>query len=222
MQNIIIRQLPQLPYEIVWQAMQSFTNTRNPQQIDELWLLEHPPVFTLGQAGKPEHILKKSKIPIVHCDRGGQVTYHGPGQLIAYPLLDLRRLKLSPRQLVSKLEQTVIDVLASLNISAMNQAKAPGVYVDGAKICSIGLRIRRGCSYHGIAINVDMDLKPFSFINPCGYKGLQMTQISSLSTKSNMNTIKTNITSTFMKNFGYNQPVITHDLPVELRSYEPS
>ncbi len=162
--------------------MAEFTNERNPQTPDELWLVQHPPVYTQGQAGKPEHLLMPGDIPVVQTDRGGQVTYHGPGQLVAYPLLDLRRLKLGVRELVTLIEQSLVGLLALYGISAAAKADAPGVYVDGAKIASLGLRVRRGCSFHGLSLNVDMDLAPFLRINPCGYQGLAMTQMRELLT----------------------------------------
>lgn len=158
--------------------MREFTDTRRPDGADELWCLEHFPVFTQGQRGRAEHVLGAGDIPVVATDRGGQVTYHGPGQLVLYPLLDLQRLGLGPRGLVSRLERSMIDCLAGYGIQASARADAPGVYVGGAKIGSIGLRIRRGCSYHGLSLNVAMDLSPFACINPCGYEGLAMTQLS--------------------------------------------
>nr|WP_298415468.1 lipoyl(octanoyl) transferase LipB [uncultured Halomonas sp.] len=170
-----------LPYAPVWRAMRSFTDRRDATTADAIWLVEHEPVFTQGQAGRPEHVLLPGEIPVVHTDRGGQVTYHGPGQLVMYPLLDLRRRKLGVRELVTALENSVIDVLAEQGVEAHPRADAPGVYVGDAKIASLGLRIRRGCSFHGIAFNIDMDLAPFARINPCGYAGLNMTQLCDLS-----------------------------------------
>lgn len=167
-------------YRERWQAMSDFTNQRTPETPDQLWLVEHPPVFTQGQAGKPEHLLLPGDIPVVQSDRGGQVTYHGPGQLVAYPLLDLRRLKIGVRDLVTALEQTLVATLADYGIDSAPKPDAPGVYVEGRKIASLGLRVRKGCSFHGLALNVDMDLSPFSRINPCGYQGLAMTQIADL------------------------------------------
>jgi lipoyl(octanoyl) transferase len=167
-------------YQQSWQAMTDFTNQRTPETPDQLWLVEHPPVFTQGQAGKAEHLLFPGDIPVVQTDRGGQVTYHGPGQLVAYPLLDLRRLKLGVRELVTQIEQTIIATLAYYGIDSAAKADAPGVYVNGDKIASLGLRVRRGCSFHGLALNVDMDLAPFQRINPCGYQGLAMTQMRDL------------------------------------------
>ncbi len=160
--------------------MRAFTDARNPDTPDELWLLEHPPVFTLGQAGRPEHVLDAGDIPVIRSDRGGQVTYHGPGQLVAYLLYDLRRGRVGVKQLVRILEQSVIDLLAARGISAVARPDAPGVYVHEAKIASLGLRVRRGCSYHGLALNLDMDLAPFRRINPCGYAGLLVTRVVDL------------------------------------------
>ncbi len=175
--SIIVKQLGIQPYEDVLEAMRAFTTARVKDTPDEIWVLEHPSVFTLGQAGREEHILQRGDIPIVKSCRGGQVTYHGPGQLVIYVLLQLKRYHLNVRALVTLLENSVIDILAELGIDAMSQCKAPGVYVDEAKICSLGLRIKKGCSYHGLALNVDMDLTPFSDINPCGFADLKMTQI---------------------------------------------
>lgn len=177
-----IKPLGLVDYQTTWQAMQAFTNGRDADTPDELWLLEHPPVFTQGQAGKPEHVLRRGDIPIVAIDRGGQVTYHGPGQLVCYLLFDLARKKLGVRELVRRLEQSIIELLGEFDIAAYGKVDAPGVYVrreDGeAKIASIGLRIRHGRCFHGLALNVDMDLQPFSWINPCGYAGLAVTQLS--------------------------------------------
>ncbi|SDU17988.1 lipoyl(octanoyl) transferase LipB [Geopseudomonas guangdongensis] len=180
MAALTVRQLGLLPYQPVWQAMQRFTNERGPEAADEIWLLEHRPVFTQGQAGKPEHLLLPGDIPVVQADRGGQVTYHGPGQLIAYLLLDVRRSGLGVRELVSRMEQALVALLAEYGVEAHARADAPGVYVGAAKIASLGLRIRHGRSFHGLALNVDMDLEPFRRINPCGYAGLAMTQLRDL------------------------------------------
>lgn len=160
--------------------MREFTDTRGPDTADEIWLVQHPPVFTQGLAGKPEHVLAPGDIPVIQTDRGGQVTYHGPGQLVLYPLLDLERLQLGVRCLVDRLEQAVIDLLGNHGITGQRRSGAPGVYVDGAKIASIGLKIRRGCSYHGLALNIDNDLEPFTRINPCGYPGQAMTRWAEL------------------------------------------
>lgn len=164
-------------YAATWAAMRAFTDAREADTPDELWLLEHPPVFTLGQAGRPEHLLAPGDIPVIRTDRGGQVTYHGPGQLVAYLLLDLRRAGIGIKRLVERLEQAIIDLLAEHGVAAERRANAPGVYVAGAKIASLGLRVRNGCSYHGLALNVDMDLEPFGRINPCGYAGLAVTRL---------------------------------------------
>src|SRR5579875_685147 len=177
---LAVRKLGRQPYAPVWRAMQAFTDARGPGTPDELWLVDHDPVFTLGQAGKPEHVLAPGDIPVIHVDRGGQVTYHGPGQIVAYPLLDLRRLGIGVRELVHRIEQAVIDTLAEWNIAAARREGAPGVYVADAKIAALGLRVRRGCTFHGLAFNVAMDLEPFRRINPCGYAGLQVTQMLDL------------------------------------------
>jgi lipoyl(octanoyl) transferase len=167
-------------YQTVWQAMSDFTDQRTADTQDQLWLVEHPPVFTQGQAGKAEHLLFPSDIPVIQTNRGGQVTYHGPGQLVAYPLLDLRRRKMGVRELVTHIEQIIIATLDHFGIKSAAKTDAPGVYVGGKKIASLGLRVRKGCSFHGLALNVDMDLSPFLQINPCGYQGLEMTQVRNL------------------------------------------
>lgn len=178
---VLVRELPGLwPYEPVWRAMQAFTDARTPDTTDEFWLLQHEPVFTLGQAGKTEHVLAPGDIPVIPVDRGGQVTYHGPGQIMAYVLVDLRRRGIGVRELVQRIEQSVIDTLAHWNIAAERREGAPGVYVAGAKVAALGLRVRRGCSFHGLAFNAAMDLEPFHRINPCGYKGLAVTQVLDL------------------------------------------
>lgn len=169
-----------LDYVPVWERMQAFTASRDAHTADELWLLAHKPVFTQGQAGKPEHLLLPGDIPVVQIDRGGQITYHGPGQLVVYLLIDVRRSGLGVRELVEQIENSVIDVLAGFGIHAESQRKAPGVYVNGAKIAALGLRIRQGCSYHGLSFNIDMDLSPFRRINPCGYAGLEVAQLRDL------------------------------------------
>ncbi|HEY0921129.1 lipoyl(octanoyl) transferase LipB [Rheinheimera pacifica] len=179
-EQLVIRELGVQGYTTVWQAMQQFTDQRNSNTTDELWLLEHQPVFTQGQAGKEEHLLFPGDIPVVKVDRGGQVTYHGPGQLMVYVLLDLKRRNMGVRQLVTLLEQVLIQLLSAYGINAYAKPDAPGVYVDGGKIASLGLRVRKGCTFHGLALNVNMDLSPFSRINPCGYAGLQMIQSKDL------------------------------------------
>jgi len=175
-----IRRLGLVDYESTWRDMQRFTDTRTPTTRDEIWFLEHPPVFTLGMNGRREHVLAPGDIPVVPVDRGGQVTYHGPGQLVVYPLLDLRRLGLGVRELVMRLENAVIELAAGYGVDAVGRRDAPGVYVGGKKLASIGLRVRRGCSYHGLALNVVNDLEPFSRINPCGFEGLQVIRIADL------------------------------------------
>ena len=185
--TLIVKHLGCSEYLSVWEAMCDFTSARTAETQDELWLLEHAPVFTQGQAGKPDHILSLGDdIPLVHSDRGGQVTYHGPGQLIAYPLLDIRRLGLGVRDLVTVIEASVIELLSSFGVCSEAKKDAPGVYVGGAKIASLGLRVRHARSFHGVAINFDMDLSPFERINPCGYPGLQMTMLSDLIQKHEM------------------------------------
>lgn len=175
-----VRELGLLDYQAVWQAMQEFTDTRTPDTPDALWSVQHPPVFTQGQAGKAEHVLNPGNIPVVQVDRGGQVTYHGPGQIVLYPLLDLRRLDLGVRELVTLIEQSIIDTLAGFGVHAQRQSGAPGVYVQEAKIAALGLRVRRGCSFHGLSFNIDMDLEPYTRINPCGFEGLKVIQLASL------------------------------------------
>ncbi|MFG6091185.1 lipoyl(octanoyl) transferase LipB [Enterobacter soli] len=174
---MLVRQLGLQPYEPVSQAMHDFTDSRDETTPDEIWLVEHLPVFTQGQAGKAEHLLTTGDIPVIQSDRGGQVTYHGPGQQVMYVLLNLKRRKLGVRELVTLLEQTVVNTLAEYGIDAHPRADAPGVYVGEMKICSLGLRIRKGCSFHGLALNINMDLAPFLRINPCGYAGMEMTQM---------------------------------------------
>lgn len=178
--SLIIRQLGMQPWAPVSLAMHQFTDQRDDNTPDEIWLVEHPPVFTQGQAGKSEHLLMPGDIPVMQSDRGGQVTYHGPGQQIMYVMVNLKRRKTGVRQLVTALEQTVIDTLAHFSLTANARPDAPGVYVNGKKICSLGLRIRNGCSFHGLALNIDMDLTPFLRINPCGYAGMEMTQLAAL------------------------------------------
>ncbi|HJU50079.1 MAG TPA: lipoyl(octanoyl) transferase LipB [Pseudogulbenkiania sp.] len=173
----IVKHLGLVDYTPTWRAMQAFTDSRTPDTPDELWCLEHPPVYTLGLAGKPEHLIMPSQIEVVKCDRGGQVTYHGPGQLVVYLLIDFKRMGIGVRELVRRIEQSVIDLLAELGIEANGDVDAPGVYVRGEKIASLGLRIKNGAVYHGLSLNVDMDLTPFNWINPCGYAGLKVTQI---------------------------------------------
>jgi len=177
---LIVRRLGLRDYEPTWRAMQSFTDRRGVGTADELWLLEHPPVYTLGKAGRPEHVIDPGGIPVIATDRGGQVTYHGPGQLVAYILLDLSRAGIGVKRLVQLLERAIVELLAGYGIESSARPYAPGVYVEGAKIAAVGLRIRRGCSFHGLALNVDLDLTPFLRIDPCGYPGLAVTAIAQL------------------------------------------
>lgn len=198
-----VRRLGRQPYAATWEAMSDFTNNRGPDTPDELWLLEHDPVFTQGQAGKAEHVLAPGNIPVVQVDRGGQVTYHGPGQIVGYPLIDLRRAGVSVRELVNKLEQSIIDTLAHWNIGAERLDGAPGVYVAGAKVAALGLRVRRGCSFHGLAFNVNMDLEPYHRINPCGYKGLAVTQVLDLGGPSRLADVEDALVEEFCRQFGF-------------------
>lgn len=185
---LLLRRLGQCEYRLVFDAMRAFTAARHSQTPDELWWVEHPPVFTQGLAGKAEHLLRPGEIPVVQADRGGQITYHGPGQLVVYCLLNVRRLGLGPRALVTVLEQSVIEWLADQGITARARPDAPGVYVAEAKVASLGLRIRQGHSYHGLSLNLDMDLEPFNRINPCGYPGLRMTQLRDLGVEVTLDT----------------------------------
>lgn len=178
MGELIVRTLGEQPYLETWEAMKSFTASRDGSTSDEIWLLEHPRVYTQGQAGKAEHILAPGDIPVIQVDRGGQVTYHGPGQLVVYLMIDLTRHRLGIRSLVDVIEQAIVRTLAGMGVTAAPRPDAPGVYVDQAKIASLGLRVRRGCSFHGLALNVAMDMEPFRRINPCGYAGMAMCQVS--------------------------------------------
>lgn len=178
---LVVRRLGRVEYEPTWRAMQAFTAARTAETPDEFWVLEHPPVYTQGQAGKPEHLLRATNIPVIRIDRGGQITYHGPGQVVIYALVDLRRRGYGIRELVQRMEQAVIDMLAAHNIVGERRMGAPGVYVGGAKIAALGLRVKHGSTYHGLALNVDMDLAPFTAINPCGLAGLAVTQCRDLS-----------------------------------------
>lgn len=206
--TVIIRHLDFQDYSTCWQAMQQFTQQRDDTTPDEIWLLQHPSVFTQGQNGKPEHLLAPLNIPVVKVDRGGQVTYHGPGQLVAYTLIDLKRKKFNVRELVTHLENAIIYVLSDYGIEAIAKKDAPGVYVDHAKIASVGLRIRRGCSYHGLALNVAMDLEPFLRINPCGFAKLKMTQLSDLNPQANMTETALKLIDYLIKNLGYTSHLI--------------
>lgn len=182
--------------------MQGFTDVRDGDTVDELWFVEHDPVFTLGQAGKDEHVLMPGDIPVIHVDRGGQVTYHGPGQIVLYPLLDLKRLGIGVRDYVCKIEQAIIDTLGEWNIGAERKEGAPGVYVNGAKVAALGIRVRRGCTFHGLAFNIDMDLEPFRRINPCGYAGLEVVSMSDLGGPGGMEAVKPVLLAQIAQQFG--------------------
>ena len=216
--ELLVRRLGRRPYEPVWAAMRDFTDARDESTPDELWLVEHEPVFTQGLAGKPEHLINPGNIPIVQTDRGGQVTYHGPGQVVAYPLLDLERLGVGVRCLVDRLEQAVIDLLAELDVAGERREGAPGVFVSEAKIASIGLKVRRGRTYHGLAFNIDMDLTPFSYINPCGFAGLAMTQASAHIGNAGWDDMAARLVKTFCRRMGYHQTDINSSLPKTLRT----
>jgi lipoyl(octanoyl) transferase len=206
--KVITRLLGLQDYQTCWQAMRQFTDQRNENTCDEIWLLEHHPVFTQGQNGKAEHLLNPGTIPIINVDRGGQVTYHGPGQLVVYVLVDLRRKKINVREIVTILEKSIIDLLAHYGVTAFSKSTAPGVYVDNKKICSVGLRIRKGCSYHGLAFNVAMDLEPFSRINPCGFKQLEMTQLANFINPIEIKTVEMQLVDYLIKNLGYNDSLV--------------
>lgn len=207
--TILIRNLGLQPYDPVSRAMHEFTDTRTDATPDEIWLVEHHPVFTQGQAGKAEHVLMPGDIPVVQSDRGGQVTYHGPGQQVMYVLINLKRRKLGVRELVTLLEQTVVNTLADVGIEAYPRADAPGVYVQGKKICSLGLRIRKGCSFHGLALNIAMDLAPFLRINPCGYAGMEMTQVNHFQPTADMDKIRGVLIDKFLALLNYPPHIYT-------------
>jgi lipoyl(octanoyl) transferase len=202
----VLKFLGARPYEPTWRAMQLFTDERGPDTPDEIWFLEHPPVFTLGLNGKREHLLAPGDIPVVQIDRGGQVTYHGPGQLVVYPLLDLKRLGLGVRELVTALERAVIRTAAAFGIEAAARRDAPGVYVEGRKLASLGLRIRRGSSYHGLAFNVGMDLEPFRRINPCGFANLEVTDLATLGGPSSVREVAQRLAPALLAELGYDAP----------------
>lgn len=201
--TLIVRDLGRSPYAQVFERMKVFTDARTPETPDELWLVEHDPVFTQGQAGKPEHLLDPGDIPVVQSDRGGQVTYHGPGQLVGYLMFDIRRLGIGVRALVSGIENAMIDLLRDWDIEAAARAEAPGVYVGGRKIGALGLRVRRGASYHGLALNVCMDLEPFARINPCGYAGLEVTQLADLGVDEDLSSVASRLVNHLVAVFGY-------------------
>jgi lipoyl(octanoyl) transferase len=217
----LIRHLGLAPYEPTWRAMQKFTDERQDATPDELWFVEHPPVFTLGLNASREHLLAPGDIPVVQIDRGGQVTYHGPGQLMIYPLLNLRRLKLGVRDLVMALENAVIAYAAELGIAAASSRKAPGVYVDGAKLASVGLRIRRGACYHGMALNVSLDPRPFERINVCGYKDLRVTRLADLGVDADLDAVAVDLTPHLLRQLGYQRlkRCLGHEAPPLARTY---
>lgn len=215
MQNqLVVRYLGRQDYEPIWQAMHDFTDKRTEETRDEVWLVEHNPVFTQGQAGKEEHLLNTGDIPVVQSDRGGQVTYHGPGQLVAYFLINLRRKKLGVRDLVTHIENLVIKTLKNYHIESAARPDAPGVYVDGKKICSLGLRIRKGCSFHGLALNVNMDLTPFLRINPCGYAGMEMVQVSQLGGPADLEQVEKTLVEELVTLLGYDQVEFNTEAPL--------
>lgn len=214
-----IRDLGRQPFEPVWRAMEAYTDVRGDAGGDELWLVEHDPVFTLGQAGKPEHVLAPGEIPVVRTNRGGQVTYHGPGQIVAYPLVDLRRIGIGVREFVTRIEQALIDTMAHWNIQAVRREGAPGVYVAGEKVAALGLRVRHGCSFHGLAFNIAMDLEPFARINPCGYAGLQVTSMLKLGVADGMDAVKPILVAELSRQLGLHpgpgdRPLSLHASPV--------
>ncbi len=204
-----VRHLGLMDYPPVWHAMQQLTVARTEQDKDEIWLLQHFPVFTQGQAGKPEHLLAPADIPVVEVDRGGQVTYHGPGQLVVYLLLDIRRMGIGPRELVTRIENSLVTLLSKYGIDAHPKANAPGVYIGDAKIASLGLRIKKGCSFHGLSLNIDMDLEPFHRINPCGYAGLSMTQLSDFVPGCTIDDVAEKLLDLLQVTFGY-EDIQTH------------
>ena len=206
--NLICRDLGVIDYAETWEKMKQFTQDRTKNDADEIWLLEHPSLFTQGQAGKEEHLLAPGNIPVIQVDRGGQVTYHGPGQIVAYVMVDLKRLGIGVRDLVSVLENSVVGTLALNSIEAYPKPDAPGVYVNEQKIASLGLRVRRGCSFHGLALNVDMDLTPFNRINPCGYQGLQMVDMKRLNQDVILSNVKVQLANQLAEQLGYSTPAI--------------
>lgn len=210
MSEIVIRTLGMQDYEPVWRAMQRFTDSRDDQTRDEIWFCDHHPVYTLGVNAAREHLLAPGDIPVVQIDRGGQVTYHGPGQLMVYPLLDIRRAGIGVRNLVTALEQSVVDLVAEFGINAASRCDAPGVYVGAAKLASVGLRIRRGASFHGMALNVDVDLEPFSRINPCGFENLQLTDLRRLGAPGDLTAIGARLLPHLLRHLGLSDATLLH------------
>ena len=217
-EQLRLRRLGIADYERVWHEMQDFTDNRDESSGDELWLVQHPPVFTQGQAGKAEHVLAPGEIPVIQVDRGGQVTYHGPGQIVAYPLVDIRRKGITVREFVRRIEESIIGVLAQYSVKGERIEGAPGIYVAGDKIASLGLRVRRGCTFHGLAFNIDMDLEPFQRINPCGYEGLQVTQLSALATAS-LEEVEDRLISSLARQLGYSE--IREAVAQQVQAIEP-
>jgi lipoyl(octanoyl) transferase len=223
MSELVVRELGRQVYEPVWRAMQEFTNTRTESTPDEIWFCDHDSVFTLGLNTKPEHLLAPGDIPVIQIDRGGQVTYHGPGQLMIYPLIDLRRAGLGVRDLVTALEQSVVDLAADYGVEAASRCDAPGVYIDGVKLASVGLRIRRGSSFHGMALNVDVDLEPFSRINPCGFKDLQLTDLARLGADNDLATVRDKLLPHLLRHLRLDQALSSASfsgVPTSLQSPE--
>jgi lipoyl(octanoyl) transferase len=208
---IVVRSLGRQDYEPLWRSMQEFTNTRSATTPDEIWFTEHPPVFTLGLNASPEHLLAPGDIPVVQVDRGGQVTYHGPGQLMIYPLIDLKRAGLGVRDLVTGLEQCIVDLVAEFGVEALARKDAPGVYVQQQKIASVGLRIRRGASFHGMALNIDIDLEPFSRINPCGFSDLEVTNLRSLGIENERDEIQSLVQGNLLRHLRLQREKIVSD-----------
>ena len=208
---LVVRSLGRQEYEPLWRGMQQFTDSRSAMTPDEIWFTEHPPVFTLGLNASRDHLLAPGDIPVIQIDRGGQVTYHGPGQIMIYPMIDLKRAGLGVRALVTALEQSVVDLATDLNIEAESRADAPGVYVDGRKIASVGLRVRRGASYHGMALNIDVDVAPFSRINPCGFKDLEVTNLRTLGVTEKLAEIQQNIQRHLLRHLAMDDKEIVTD-----------
>ncbi|EGU44823.1 lipoate-protein ligase B [Vibrio ichthyoenteri ATCC 700023] len=214
-QTLIVKHLGKQDYEPIWRAMHAFTDQRDEETLDEVWFVEHNPVFTQGQAGKTEHLLNTGDIPVVQSDRGGQVTYHGPGQMVVYFLINIRRKKFGVRDLVTHIENLVINTLKAYNIDSAARPDAPGVYVDNKKICSLGLRIRKGCSFHGLALNVNMDMSPFLRINPCGYAGMEMVQVSQLGGPDDVNIVAEQLLKELATLLDYQQLQVSTAVPNE-------